>query len=153
MDDLIRLSIDSRKQAIYNMYNVTDKELINKIDNLFDKIYEFGNSCTDNMDFETKFASNSLNQEYINLFTELSSKYSMKTIDTGDNNVENDSENLNNNMVSDIKYQADELARPIRRKVKQEAYDKVRDVPVIGEALNVKQHVDFFSRFKKKKED
>ena len=151
MNDLIRQSIDSRKAALFNMYEINDSELINKIEDLFNRMMEFGNTCSDNMEFETKLATSTLNQEYINLFTELSGKCSMKTIVSEDTSDDTDSDNTTNEIVSELKYQADELARPIRREIRQEAYDKVRDVPVVGDVLNVKQHVDFFSRFKKKK--
>ena len=51
---MIKQSIDSRKQAIYNMYNITDTNLINKIDDLFNRMESLGSTCTDSMDFETK---------------------------------------------------------------------------------------------------
>ena len=41
---------------------------------------------------------------------------------------------------------------PTRASIHQAAYDKARDIPGVGEALSIKQHVDFFSRFKKKKD-
>lgn len=151
MNDLIKQSIDSRKAALFNMYEINDSELINKIEDLFNRMMELGNTCSDNMEFETKLATSTLNQEYINLFTELSGKCSMKNIVSEDTSDDTDSDNTTNEIASELKYQADELARPIRREIRQEAYDKVRDVPVVGDVLNVKQHVDFFSRFKKKK--
>ena len=46
----------------------------------------------------------------------------------------------------------DDAARYVRRKARQEAYDKVRDVPVVGEVLTAKQHFDFINRFRKKDE-
>ncbi len=54
---------------------------------------------------------------------------------------------------SEVKYQADSLTQPIRHELYQETYDKARDILVVGDALNVKQHIDFFSRFKKKKDE
>ena len=154
MDDIIKMSIDSRKQAIFNMYNVTDNNLINKIDDLFNRMYDLGNSCSDSMDFETKLAASPLNQEYINLFTELSTKCSMKTIDTGDtSDIKSEEEILKEDVTSDAKEAILDVTRPARRKVNQEVYDKARDIPGVGDVLSVKQHVDFFSRFKKKKED
>ena len=38
----------------------------------------------------------------------------------------------------------------MRRRARQDIYNKARDIPVVGEALTAKQHFDFFSRFKKK---
>ena len=35
---------------------------------------------------------------------------------------------------------------------RQEAYDTIRDIPIVGDAMTVKQHFDFFSRFRKKKD-
>ena len=36
--------------------------------------------------------------------------------------------------------------------MRQEAYEKTRDMPIIGDIMTAKQHIDFFSRFKKKKD-
>ena len=47
----------------------------------------------------------------------------------------------------------DDATRLARRKARQKAYDAARDVPVVGEAMTAKQHMDFFGRFFKRKKD
>lgn len=148
----IQDSINSRCQAIFNAYEINDSNIIEKINDLFSRIEEFGKSCTDVMDFESKFSSSNLNQEYIDLFTEIGMNCSPKSFGSDNSDVKSDKEYLMDDIKSEIKYQADSLSQPIRHKMYQETYDKVRDVPVVGEALNVKQHFDFFSKFRKKKD-
>ena len=46
---------------------------------------------------------------------------------------------------SEARYIADDLTMPARRAARQEAYDKARDIPILGDALYVKQNVDFFN--------
>ena len=55
-------------------------------------------------------------------------------------------------IASEVRYQAQNATLPIRRQMRQEVENKARNTPIIGDILTVKQHVDFFSRFKKKKE-
>ena len=57
MNDLVKTSIEGRKNAIFSAYNVTDQNIIDRIDELFNRINEFGESCVDNMDFETNFSA------------------------------------------------------------------------------------------------
>ena len=77
MDNIVKQSIESRKNAVLAAYKIEDKKYLDKIDNLFNRINELGETCSDSMDFETKLASSPLNQEYIDLFTELS-KFAVK---------------------------------------------------------------------------
>lgn len=149
----VESSIETRKQAFFNAYEISDSELIGKINVLFSKIEEFGKNCSDVMDFESKFASSDLNQEYINLFTEVAQKCTPKTYTSEPVNVKSGKEYIMDDIKSEIKYQADSLTQPMRHELYQETYDKVRDIPVVGEALSAKQHFDFFSKFKKKKDE
>ena len=57
MNEMVKNSIDARKNAIYNTYEITDDKLKKEIDELFDKIYEFGEDIKDQSEFETKFNS------------------------------------------------------------------------------------------------
>ena len=74
MNDLVKASIEGRKNAIFSAYDITEQSIIDKIEDLFKRINEFGETCTDSMDFESKFASSELNQEYVELFTEIATK-------------------------------------------------------------------------------
>lgn len=153
MNDIVKNSIEARKNAIINGYIIKDTDILNRIDFLFSKINELGENCADNADFESKFASSELNQEYINLFTEIATKCNPKTYETIQNaDIKSDAEYVLDDIASEIKYQAESAVQPLRTQARQEAYDKVRDIPVVGDVLNVKQHIDFFSRFKKKKD-
>ena len=153
MNDLIKASIEARKIAIFNAYEIKEQTIIDKIDELFNKINEFGESCSDSSDFETKFTSSSLNQEYINIFTEIATNCKQKELTIEDDeSIKTDGEYILEDVTSEIKYQAESATQPLRRKATQEVFDKARDIPVVGEVLNAKQHIDFFSRFRKKKD-
>lgn len=154
MNELVRNSIDARKTALFNGYEINNQAILDKIDDLFNRIYEFGENCADSMDFETKFASNSLNQEYIQLFTEVATncKSLIGANSNQDTNVENTEGSVANEVADELLYEAESMVQPVKRQVRQEVYDQVRDIPVVGDVLEIKQHVDFFSRFKKKKD-
>lgn len=156
MNDLVKNSIEGRKDAIYNTYNVTEQSIIDKIEDLFRRISEFGENCVDNMDFENKFAVSELNQEYIQLFTEIATTCTPVVRAVEEREVKSDAEYARDELESELRYQAKEATLPMRRKMRQEAYDEARDTPIIGDIMNVKQHIDFFSRFgklRKKKKD
>ena len=150
MDENIKNSIDIRKQAITNTYELDGKNK-EKFDSLFKKIEDLGKDSKDVADFEQKFLASPLNAEYNSLFTEIAtSGASLK-------NVAKTSGTSVGTMVSEEIMHAtgDRLKQavvPTRASVHQAAYDKARDIPGVGEALSIKQHVDFFSRFKKKKD-
>lgn len=153
MNDLVKNSIESRKQAVLNRYKIEDKELLNKIDELFSKISQFGENCIDSMDFETKFASSTLNKEYIELFTQIATSCTpiIHEVEERDD-IKSDKEYILEDVKGEVKYQIESATQPLRREAYQETYDKVRDIPIVGDVLNVKQHIDFFSKFKKKKD-
>ena len=153
MNNLVKSSIDARKNAIFNGYEITEQTILDKIDEVFKKINEFGENCVDSADFETKFASSPLNQEYISLFTEVATNCKQKTIESNDNsNIKTDEEYILEDIESEMIYQVENATQPLRRQITQEAFDEARDIPVVGDILNAKQHIDFFSRFKKKKD-
>lgn len=154
MNDLVKMSIDGRKNAIFSAYNITEQSIKDKIENLFNKINELGESCVDNMDFESKFASSNLNQEYIDLFTEIATKCTQIVRENqGNRHVKSDAEKIVDDVASEIRYQVKDATLPMRRQMRQEAYDKARNTPIIGEIMEAKQYADFFGRFKKKKKD
>ena len=137
MDDIKTACIDSRKTAILSSITEKDEELERRVDEYFKKLEEFAKDCKDVTDFESKFATSDLAKEYADLFT-----IAM--------NPEPEKEP---SLASEVGHEvADSVYHGARRQARQEAYDKVRDIPGIGDALTVKQHFDFFSRFKKKKD-
>ena len=157
MNDLVKTSIDGRKNAIFSAYDVTNQGLIEKIENLFKRINELGESCLDSTDFETKFATSPLNQEYIQLFTEIATSCPQKTIQTETRHVKSDAEYMAGEVASEIKYQAKNATEPARRLARQEAYNQAINTPILGDIIQAKQTADLFGGigrlFKKKKED
>ena len=140
MNDIKVSCIDSRRSAIDSFYTGTDERILNMIDDFFKRLEEFAKTCSDVSDFETKFQKSPLALEYTNLFTkvmggQIDAKREAKeaAMYTGEE------------IVDDITHRAKMEAR-------QEAYDTVRDIPVIGDAMTVKWHFDLFSRFRKKKD-
>jgi len=139
MNEMVKNSIDARKNAIYNTYEITDDKLKKEIDELFDRIYEFGKDIKDQSEFETKFNSSELNQEYINLFTKVAQSSPMVQDLKNQNNVVSD---VGNMVLDEAEMELDSLTHPMRHQAYQAANDKIRDIPVVGDLLTVKQHVD-----------
>ena len=140
MEDIIKNCVESRKNAIMAAYKGDNQELLDEINSYFERLEEYAKGFESITDFESKFAISSLASEYTNLFT--------KVMTQGEEPEKEES------LASEVgKEVADDVYRYGRRKARQEAYDKVRDIPVVGEALTAKQHFDFFSRFRKKKDD
>ena len=137
MNELIKQSIDAKKKAIYDYHDVTSVKTKEKIDDFFEKVEEFGSNYTDIMQFENDFTSSSLMKEYTDLFT-----------------LVIQSENVNEmihdtNVANEI---GDSFKNHIRRKTREKRDQELRNMPVIGDILNVKQHIDLFSKFRKKDE-
>ena len=152
MDDLIKNSINSRKDSIFNAYDVKDAKLLKEIDELFNKMNDLGKTCSDLMDFESKLASSPLNQEYIELFSKIaqSSNSLLKDPDTVASES-NYSGGLNEEIESELKYRVDDLTLPARRIAREETEKKLRNTPIIGDVMNIKQHLDLFGCFRRKK--
>lgn len=149
MDENIVNSIEARKSAITDNYDLKG-DLSTKFDQLFKKIEALGKTAKDVGDFEAKFAASPLNQEYNDFFTEVATKnISLK-------NVAKSSGTSVGEMVSEVAMdqagsRLKQAVAPTRAQINQAAYDKARDIPGVGEAMSIKQHFDFFSRFKKPK--
>ena len=152
MNDLVKNSIEGRKNAIFNAYNITEQSMIEKIENLFKRMNEFGENCKDSMDFENKFASSELNQEYIQLFTEIATTCTQIVRQNEENrHVKSDAEYIAEDIAGEIRYQTRNATEPIRRQIRQETETAARNMPIIGDILTAKQHIDLFNKFKKKK--
>lgn len=140
MNDIVKQSIDGRKTAIFNSYNITDQGILDKIDDLFKRINEFGEKFDDVSAFESEFANSPLNNEYINIFTEIAQR------DVAANKP-GIGEMVADRVVSDVK----NSVMPSRAVIADARDSALRDIPVVGDAIDVKQKIDFFSRFKKNK--
>ena len=130
MDSVVKSCIDGRRMAFSSAYELTDIYK-KKVDELFKRIEEFGKTCTDAMDFESKFAASPLNKEYTDLFTEVASNCKYILPPPVDNpNIKSDAEYYKEEAISDAKYLAKDLTMPARRKAREEFDKKMRDTPL-----------------------
>ena len=136
MDNIIKQSIEGRKNAIFSSYEVTDKVMIDKIDDLFKRINDFGEKYNDVGSFESDFTSSSLNNEYINIFTELAMK------------------GVSNSMPSVGEMVADRVGTEIKnsilpsRAVRADRRDNaIRNIPIVGDIVDAGQKIDLFNKF------
>ena len=151
MNDLVKNCVESRKTAIFNVYDVKNEDNLKRIEEFFKKLEEFANNYDDVMAFEGAFASSELNQEYMDLFTKIASTESAKNINVDD--YKQNPVQLSGDDVAQMA--ADELIDGVTSKARgiayREAYDKARDIPVVGDAIDIKNKIDFFGRFRKNK--
>ena len=164
MDEYVKQSIDARKNAFSAAYEI-NAEMQKKIDALFVKIEELGTTCKDVTEFEAKFAASPLNQQYMDLFTEIATG----SITTGASGAgapkgkvgKMVAGSLIGGAVEGVVDSAVHRVVPTRAAVHQKAYDAARDIPVVGDAIDVSQKVGyamhlgklFGGRKKKKDED
>lgn len=126
MDESIKNSIKARYDAFEISYELTS-DMKKEIDDLFDQIEEFGKTCKDAMDFETKFSSSPLNQEYVNMFTKVAKKCKVKGLDIND---ESNAKRVAEEVGSEAKYLARDLTMPARRRARMEFDSKMRNTPL-----------------------
>lgn len=151
MNDLVKSCVESRKTAIFNTYELKKEENINKVNDFFKKLEEFANNYNDVAAFESAFAASPLNQEYMDLFTQIASTETAKNIDVNaykQNPVKLSDDEIGEMVVDEVVEGTVSKARGIAYR---EAYDKMRDVPGVGEAIDIKNKIDFFGRFRKNK--
>ena len=144
MEEYTKQSIDARYDAFFNAYEINDDYIKDDIEDLFKRIREFGESCKDIGEFEQKFASSPLNQEYIDLFTEVATKCDRKEYAAP---VFNEQEHTEQMIMDNTKHMVEDATRPIRRKLRWKMQDKMRDTP-LG---TVEQVVNLRGLFKKNK--
>ena len=143
MDNIIKTSVESRRNALFSAYDIKDPGNLKTIDDYFKRLEEFAKDFTDISEFETKLLESPLSKEYSDLFVQI-----MNTESTIDGKPPVVQENNEYTVQDELK---DDLERGVRRKARQDAYDVARDIPVLKDAMTAKQHFDFFSRFRKKK--
>ncbi|MBR2836736.1 hypothetical protein IKE79_00060 [Candidatus Saccharibacteria bacterium] len=155
MDKNVAQSIKARQDALSASYNITDKSLQDKIAQLFKKISQLGEECKSSEDFEAKFAASPLNQAYLDLFTEVATKSQPRqAAPAPDMSIVKDiaKQSAKEGAIDNAARGIREAVLPTRASVHQAAYDAASRIPGVGEAMSIKQHVDFFSRFRKKKD-
>ena len=145
MDKLIKQSIDARKNAFSASYKI-DAGAQKKIDTLFAEIDKLGEKCKDAGEFEAEFQKSPLNQQYLDLFTEIATKCVPKTaapiVDTSDI-----SKTIAGGVVAGaLESAADDVIRkvvPTRAAVHQKAYDEARKIPGVGDAINIAEKASY----------
>lgn len=144
MDEYVKQSIAVRKDTFGASFEV-DAETQGKIDALFKEIEELGAKCKDAGEFEAEFARSPLNQRYMDLLTEVATRSATKNAARG----------AAVGAVQSVAEQALRNVVPTRAAVHQKAYDGARDVPVLGDAIDVAEKVGYAAHlgklFKKKK--
>lgn len=161
MDKYVKQSIDARKNAISASYKL-DTNAEKKVNVVFAEIEKLGEKCKDAGEFEVKFQKSPLNQQYLDLFTEIATT-SQPAVQpsTGKSGI---GKTIAGGMVAGAAEsalnQAVHTVVPTRAAVHQKAYDEVRDIPVVGEAINIKEKASYlahlgkmFGKGKKKKEE
>lgn len=156
----VKTAIDGRKNAFFSAYEIKDQGLIDEIDQLFVKIEEFGNTCSDYSDFEAKFQTSELNQEYINLFTKVATSCESKlTPPKDDVNAKSDAEFLAEEVADDIRGAVKSAASPFRHaayEARKEALRSTEAGSVIFNAVNQFEnlrHIGKVIKDKNKKEE
>ena len=145
MDKLIKQSIDARKAAYSNSFEI-DAKVQKKIDELFVEIEKLGEKCKDTGEFEAEFQKSPLNQEYMDLFTEIATKDTTKNVIKG----------AAVGVAQSAAEQALQNAVPTTRAaVHQKAYDVARSVPGLGDAIDIAEKASYAAHlgklFRKKK--
>ena len=119
----------------YNIELLTKDEIIDRL-----KQMKVGEKYNDVGSFESDFTSSSLNNEYINIFTELAMK------------------GVSNSMPSVGEMVADCVGTEIKnsilpsRAVRADRRDNaIRNIPIVGDIVDAGQKIDLFNKFRKNK--
>ncbi len=150
MDEYIKQSINARKNAFSASFAVSAK-MQKKIDELFAEIEKLGLKCKDVGEFEAEFSKSPLNQKYMDLFTEIA------TESAGKQAAGQVAKSMATGAVEGIARNALGGVVPTRASVHQKAYDEVRKVPGLGDAIDIGEKAGYAMHlgklFKKKKQD
>ncbi len=151
MDEYIKQSIKSRKDAFSMSFQVSEK-MQKKIDALFLEIEKLGAKCKDVQEFEAEFSKSPLNQQYMDLFTEIATESAGKQAagQVAKSMAAGAVEGLARNALGNVV--------PTRAAVHQKAYDEVRKVPGLGNAIDISEKASYAMHLgklfgKKKKEE
>lgn len=151
MDEYIKQSIEGRKNAIGATYEV-GIEMQKKIDTLFGEIEKLGAKCKDVGDFEAQFAASSLNQKYLDLFTEVATNSQVKVAASKVSKSEISKMVATGTAVGVAESaleQAIDNVVPTRAAVNQEVTDAVRKTPVLGDVMDVAEKAGYVAHLGK----
>lgn len=143
MDSSIKASIDARKNAITNVYKLNE-ETKREVDDLFAKIEKLGAECKDAGEFENKLAASPLNQEYIDMFTKVATAdaSAAATQDMTKQMITNAAEGAVRNAIGST-------TPTTRAAAHQKVYDAARDIPVVGDAIDIGQKASYIKHLGK----
>lgn len=160
MDEYVKQSIDTRKQAMSATYKV-DAAMQKIIDKLFGEIEKLGAKCNDVGEFESKFAASSLNQQYLDLFTEVATNSQVnaaapKVSKAGIGKTMTGKAALG--IAESVAGQVLDDVVPTRAAVHQKVSDVTRNIPVVGDAIDIGQKASYAAHLgkvfgKRKKKD
>ena len=157
MDKYIKQSIDARKSAIFNAYELGAGEK-KKIDAVFAEMEKLGAKCGDAQEFEAELAKSPVNQKYLDLFTEIATNSTPKTAAPKASLKEVGKMVAGGTAAGAAESAAEQAVRnvvPTRAAVHQKVSDEVRSVPVVGDIVDAGQKASYLGHlgklFRKKK--
>lgn len=151
MDKYIKQSIDARKNALSANYTLNSSQQ-KSADSLFQKIEALGGKCKDVGEFETTFAASPLNQQYLDLFTDIASHSQAKASAPQVSKSEIGKMVASGTAVGIAESAADQAIDavvPTRAAVHQKASDTVRKVPVLGDVVDAGQKASYMAHLGK----
>lgn len=156
MDEYVKQSIDTRRNAFSASYEIS-AEMQKKIDKLFSQIEELGLKCKDVGEFEAEFSKSPLNQQYLDLFTEIATGATAKNSMAGDSvaaevkgsAAKDTIKGVAGGMAESAVERAKSRVLPTRAAVHQKTYDVARDIPVVGDAIDVGQKASYIKHLGK----
>ena len=145
MEASVKMSIDGRKTAIFNAYEVPENFQA-RINDLIAKLEELGKGCKDSAEFESKLANSPLNAEYTQLFTDLAMGGAKCKFGPAPGEIEEvDQTEVAKDLAKDYaEMEVEGAVQHVRGRAYRAAESKLRDVPVIGDAIDAKRKFDFF---------
>lgn len=158
MDEYVQNSINVRKSTIYDNYHNVPPEVEAKIDDIFERMVEFGEKYTDVIAFENDFQQSDLNKEYIAIFTDLAVVNGPDSIsfkDSAFNPKNYSSDDLKEmgkrELKEDARYLVKDAIVSELHKTAIERDQALRDIPVVGEIIQAKRTIDMLGRFRRRK--
>ena len=139
----VETAIKGRKDAFFTAYDIKNEDTKHEIDVLFERINEFGKSCSDYADFETKFATSPLNQEYIALFTKVATteKSKLQPVEDQPADTESESDRLAREAADDARFAVKEAMSPLRHQAYEARTQALRSTKVGNAIFNLNNHI------------
>lgn len=151
MDLNIRNSIDLRKKAIFDYYDISDNNILNEIEDLFKEMNTMGEESMDIVDFETQFSNSDLNSKYMSLLEKIALSCSLKqehkeVVYT----EEEQKEDLKEMAQEELEYLGEEAYLNTRSAIDRKfgLTEKIRRTPILGTAWEVENQTGIIMNFK-----